>query len=96
MREASWRSGEGRGGTLVVDGAGGERVEDHRERELDRFGVFERQRFEVLGGHEGAAPGFGKTESAMTVMEAVVEVAPRLAGQRGRATVGSVSPDMTA
>jgi hypothetical protein len=71
---------EKRGGAFGVEAAGCDGIDDHRERELDRFGVFEREQLEVLAGDEIAAADIGKTEPAMLLMKTVVKVAPLVAG----------------
>jgi hypothetical protein len=84
------------GGALDVELSGGEGVDDDREGDLDGFAVLEGGEFDVLAGDEVAARGSGGTEGGVSLVEAVVEVAPEASCERGRFASGSVGLDVAA
>ncbi len=84
------------GGAPGVEMAGGEGVDDDGESDLDGFAVFEGGELDVLAGDEIATGGSGVAEAAVALVEAVVEVAPLLAGERGCFALDSVGLDVSA
>ena len=82
------------GGSLDFELAGGEGVDDDGEGDLDGFAVLEGGKLDVLAGDEVAAGGLGGAEGGVALVEAVVEVAPGSAGERGGFAAGSVGLDM--
>jgi hypothetical protein len=64
------------GGSFGVELTGGEGVDDDGESDLHGFAVFEGGELDVLAGNEVASGGWGGAEGVVTLVEAVVEVAP--------------------
>jgi hypothetical protein len=84
------------GGSLDVELAGGEGVDDDGESNLDGFAVFEGGELEVLAGDEVAASGGGVAEGGVALVEAVVEVAPGASGECGAFALQAVGFDVAA
>ncbi len=71
---------EGKGSDALVHHAGGDGVDDKRDRELDGLVVFERGELEVDARGAVAARGGGEAEVFVAGEEVVVEEAVGLAG----------------
>jgi hypothetical protein len=84
------------GSASGVEVAGSKGIDDDGESDLDGLAVFEGGELNMLTGNEVAACGSGVAEAAVALMEAVVEVAPLLAGEGGCFALDSVGLDVSA
>jgi hypothetical protein len=76
--------------------AGSEAVDDDGEGDLDGFAVFEGGEFDVLAGDEVVAGSGGVAEAAVSLVEAVVEVAVDARREGRGSALESVGFDVTA
>jgi len=77
-------------GALLVEVAGGERVDDEGEGDLDGVAVFEGGEVQSVGRGRGSEG----TEGAMTGVETGVEEAPVLSFEGGRVAAVAGSEDV--
>jgi hypothetical protein len=83
-------------GSLGVELAGGEGVDDDGKGDLDGLAVFEGGELNVLAGDEVAASGIGVAVGAVALVEAGVEVAVVCGGECGALALQAVGLDVAA
>jgi uncharacterized membrane protein len=83
-------------GTFGFEAAGGQRVDDLGESDLDGVAVFEWGELNVLAGEEIALHSRRVTIAAVALVETVVVVAPVSFGEGWGFALASIGPDVTA